>query len=129
MTADMKNQTFLQALLQRLFTGAVIALVVTLLVLAGGFLAGWRTAVQFSNGLFIAGSVVIILGIIAVWGGFTARGSFALTYAQSVSDMSIVERGKLWMLDSLRGYNAVVVATISGLLLIGLSILTFSLFG
>ena len=72
---------------------------------------------------------VVILGLVAVWGGFTARGDFRITYAQSVSDMSIVERGKLWMLDALRGYNAVVVATICGVLLIGLSILTFNLFG
>lgn len=129
MTADMKTQTFLQSLLQKLFTGALISLAVSLLVTLGGWLAGWRTAIQFSNGFFIAGSVVVIFGIIAVWGGFTARGSFALTYAQSVSDMTIVERGKLWMLDSLRGYNAVVVATICGIFLIGLSILTFNLFG
>lgn len=125
----MKTQTFFQSLWRMLVTGAVIAAAVGLLVALIGLVSGWRSGLQFSNGLFIAGSVVVILGLVAVWGGFTARGDFRITYAQSVSDMSIVERARLWALDSLRGYNAVVVATICGVLLIGLSILTFNLFG
>lgn len=125
----MKKQNLLNAWLGMFATGAAVAVITALLVALLGLILGWRTAVQYSNGLFMAGSVVVILGIAAVWGGFTARGNFAVTYAQSVSDMSIAERGKLWMLDALRGYNAVVVSAISGLLLIGLSILVYTLFG
>lgn len=125
----MKKQNLLHAWLGIFATGAVMAIVTALLTALLGLILGWQLAVQYSNGMFIAGSMVVILGVAAVWGGFTARGSFAITYAQSVSDMSIAERGKLWMLDSLRGYNAVVVSAISGLLLIGLSILIYSLFG
>src|SRR5574338_711302 len=124
MTAETQKPTLRDNLLHVFTTGAALAAAVALLVALFGVLRGWQTAVQFSNGLFVTGSAVIILGLLAVWGGFTARGNFAITYAQSVSDMSIAERGKLWMLDSLRGYNALVVATISGVLLIGLAVLT-----
>ena len=111
-----------------LVTAAVLAVIISLLVSLFGLVSGWRTSILFSNGMFVTGSAVIIFGLLSVWGGFTARGSFAITYAQSVSDMSILERGKLWMLDSLRGYNVVVVTTVCGVLLIGLSILIYQVF-
>ena len=115
-------------LMRMLVTAAVLAALIGLLVTLVGLVSGWRMAILYSNGMFVTGSAVIIFGLLSVWGGFTARGSFAITYAQSVSDMSILERGKLWMLDSLRGYNVVVVTTLCGVLLIGLSMLIYNLF-
>ncbi|HEY6072678.1 MAG TPA: hypothetical protein VIV15_04600 [Anaerolineales bacterium] len=125
----MKTQSVFSGLLRMLVTGTALALVLGALVALFGLISGWRNAIEFSNGMFVMGSAVVIFGLLSVWGGFTARGSFAITYAQSVSDMSILERGKLWMLDSLRGYNVVVVGTVCGLLLIGVSILVYQLFG
>ncbi len=129
----MNNQTgsklSLQSVLRMLVTAVVLAVLMAALAALVGTLQGWKTATKFSDGMFVMGSAVIIFGLLAVWGGFTARGSFAITYAESVSDMSILERGKRWMLDSLRGYNVVVVCTVTGLVLIGFSVLIYELFG
>jgi hypothetical protein len=114
--------------MRSILTGLALALVISLLVALFGAVSGWRTATQFSNAVFVVGSAVIIFGLLAVWGGFTSRGDFAMTYAQSVSDMSLSERVKLWVFDSLRGYHVVLVASICGALMIGLSVLIYELF-
>ena len=119
----MKTQSFFRDLLQTLVTGFALAGGSSTLVALYGFIVGWRTAVHFSNGMFVVGSAVIIFGLLAVWGGFTSRGDFAMTYSQSVSDMSLPERTRLWVLDSLRGYNVVAVMTFCGILMIGLAVL------
>lgn len=112
---------------------AIMALLCTLILgaLVGlyGWVAGWRSATEFSNGLFVTGSAVIIFGLLSAWGGFTSRGNFEMTYAQSVGDMSLAERVKLWTVDALRGYNVLIAATIIGALLIGLSVLIYTIFG
>ncbi len=47
----------------RLFaTTFLIALVVGILVSVIGWLLGWKTSVQFSNGLFISGGLIIVFG-------------------------------------------------------------------
>ena len=125
----MDTKTYSQALARMLVTGVTFALVVSILVALFGFVSGWRRPVQYSNGLFVVGAAVIIFGLLAVWGGFTSRGNFAMTYAQSVSDMSLAERSKLWMVDALRGYNVVTTCAVCGALLIGLSILVYQVFG
>lgn len=125
----MKTPTFTQDLLRVLVTGFVLAVGASLLVALYGLVAGWRTATHFSNGMFVVGSAVIIFGLLAVWGGFTSRGDFAMTYSQSVSDMSLPERTRLWMLDSLRGYHVVAVMTFCGILMIGLAVLIDKVFG
>lgn len=112
-----------------LLAGLASGLVIGILVALFGWISGWRTAIQFSNGMFVTGSAIIIFGILAVWGGFTNRGDFAQTYAQTASEMSLPERAKLMYVDVLRGYNVVITATIIGVVLIGLSVLTYNLFG
>ncbi|MGC8855756.1 MAG: hypothetical protein ACP5QU_03060 [Anaerolineae bacterium] len=94
-----------------------------------GWLLGWHTALQFSNGLFVAGSVVIIVGLTGFFGGVGARADFKWMYVQSVGDRSLAEQSKLWLADALRGYNIVATSTLSGVLLIGLSILVDQIFG
>ncbi len=112
---------------------AALALLCTLILgtLVGlyGWIAGWHSATEFSNGMFVTGSAVVIFGMLSVWGGFTSRGNFEMTYAQSVSDMSLSERAKLWATDALRGYNVLIVAAIIGALMIGLSVLIYTQFG
>jgi hypothetical protein len=122
-------QGTLKTFLRALQAGGVLAIVISLLVAFFGLIAGWRTATEYSNGMFAMGSAVIIFGLLAVWGGFTSRGSFQMVYPQSVSDMSLPERARLWMLDTLRGYQIVGVMTVCGALMIGLSVLIYELFG
>jgi len=107
--------------LTAVLAGAGVALI--------GLLLRWQTAVQFSNGLFVAGAAVIIFGALAVVGGFTSRGSFALSYSQSVSAASGPERTKQMIVEILRGYNALTFCVITGVILIGLSILIYTVFG
>jgi len=118
-----------QTSLKFLAAGLASGLVIGLLVALFGWISGWKTATQFSNGLFVTGAAVIIFGMLSVWGGFTSRGNFAITYAQTASEMSLSERAKLLYTDVLRGYNVVITATIIGAALIGLAILTYNLFG
>ena len=119
----------LQSSVKFLTAGLASGLVVGILVALFGWVSGWKTAIQFSNGMFATGAAIIIFGILTVWGGFTSRGNFAQTYAQTASEMSLPERAKLMYVDVLRGYNVVITTAIIGVVLIGLSILTFNLFG
>jgi len=93
-----------------------------------GWLAGWHTTIQFSNGLFVAGSAVGLLGLLAVLGTYRARASFGIQYSQSTSDMNLSERAKLWVKDINQGYNALIVGVVSGVLLIGFAILVDKIF-
>jgi hypothetical protein len=125
----METRSSLQTAFRILLAGLASGLVIGVLVALFGWVSGWKAAVEFSNGMFVTGSAIIVFGILSMWGGFTSRGNFAQTYAQTASDMSLPERAKLIYLDVLRGYNVVITCTIIGVVLIGLSVLTFNLFG
>jgi hypothetical protein len=112
-----------------LSVGLLTALCISAGVGLYGWLRGWQTAVEFSNGMFIAGAGVILLGGLAIAGGFTSRGNFAIPYSRSASEASGPERTKQMMVEILRGYNALVFSSIAGVTLIGLSILIYTLFG
>jgi hypothetical protein len=105
-----------------------ITIIVGGLTALTGWITGWQTAVQFSNGLFVAGSAVGLLGLLAVLGTYRARANFGIQYSQSTSDMNLSERTKLWVKDINQGYNALIVGVVSGALLIGLAILVDKIF-
>ena len=116
-------------ILRVIAAGLVAGLAIGVVVGLFGWVSGWKSALEFSNGLFVAGSAMIIFGMLSAWGGFTSRGSFALTYTQTASDMSLAERAKWTAIEVMRGYNVVGTATVMGLALIALSVLTYTLFG
>ena len=116
-------------ILRVIAAGLAAGLAFGLVVGLFGWVSGWRSALEFSNGLFVAGSAIIIFGMLSAWGGFTSRGNFALTYTQTASDMSLAERAKWTAIEVMRGYNVVGTATVMGLALIALSVLTYTLFG
>jgi hypothetical protein len=111
--------------LRMLGAGILAALCIGAGVTLYGWLRGWQTATQFSNGMFVSGAAVIILGVLTIVGGFTSRGNFAIMYSQSAGDAS----AKQMMVELLRGYNALIFSAITGITLVGLSILIYSLFG
>ncbi len=119
----------LRNFLKILLTGIASGLVIGMLVGLFGWLRGWKTATEFSDGLFVTGSAIIIFGLLSVWGGFTMRGNFAVTYAQTASDASLPERAKQWSLDVLRGYNVLATTAIIGVVVLALSILVYNIFG
>ena len=83
---------------------------------------GWET-VEYSNGMFIGGAVAIALAILSSFGSWGNRADFKQMYSQSAGDMSLADRSKLWVQDMTRGYNALLLMSIVGALLIGLSVL------
>ena len=113
---------------QMLIIIPIITFVIGSAVALIGWISGWQKSTQFSNGFFISGSAVGLLGLLTVLGGYRARSSFDIQFSQSTSDMNLSERTKLWINDLNQGYNALIVCIASGALLIGLAILVDKLF-
>jgi len=108
-----------------LFT-LLLAVAIGLVVSAVGFLFGWRTTTQFSDGLFWSGSLAIVLGVFSVMGNYQMRSTFGVLYAQSAGATSLVERSQRWMSDTLQSYQFYVIAFLVGVLLIGAAVLVGS---
>lgn len=87
-----------------------------------GLIKDWGP-VEYSNGMFIGGAVAVALAILSSFGSWGNRADFKQMYSQSAGDMSLAERSKLWVHDMTRGYNALVLLSLVGVLLIGLSVL------
>ena len=94
----------------------------SLIVLGFGLLRQWNTLVQFSNGFFVAGAIVIILGLFSVTGGFSQRANFPIKYAETAGQASIKERTQRMMSDINQQYGFMIIWTSVGVLLIGISI-------
>jgi hypothetical protein len=87
-----------------------------------GLINDWGT-VDYSNGMFIGGAVAIAIAILSSFGSWGNRADFKQIYSQSAGDMSLTERSRLLVRDMTRGYNAFLLMSIVGVLLIGFSIL------
>jgi len=94
------------------------AIIVTLI----GLIGDWEL-VDYSNGMFIGGAIAIGFAILSSFGSWSNRADFKQVYSQSAGDMSLVERSKFLVQDMTRGYNAFLLMSLVGILLIGLSIL------
>jgi hypothetical protein len=105
-----------------LFT-LLIAVLLGALVSLIGLLLGWRTGTQYSNGLFLVGAIVIIVGIFSVLGGFGMRSDFKVLYSQSASSMNIADRSRRWISDTTQGYSAYIFMLLSGGFLFAFSVL------
>lgn len=99
-----------------------ITLVVSLIVIIVGLVYDWDQPVQFSNGFFVAGAIVILLGTLSVAGGFQQRANFQMTYAESAGQASIPERAQRMMGDINQRYGVLVLMIGAGVLLIGISV-------
>ena len=103
-------------------TALILFLLASVIVTIIGLIGGWEL-VDYSNGMFIGGAIAIGFAILSSFGGWSNRADFKQVYSQSAGDMSLVERSKSLVQDMTRGYNAFLLMTIVGILLIGLSIL------
>ncbi len=101
---------------------ALISLVVLLL---GTFLH-WNDPFQFSNGFFIAGAILIVLGILSITGGFAQRSQFGFLYSESAGQMDSAERNQRMVADMTQRYGGFVLLLATGLLLIGISVIVGS---
>ncbi len=105
-------------------TTALISLVVLLM----GYFLQWDDPFKFSNGFFMAGAILIVLGILSVTGGFTQRSNFGMLYSESAGQMNTNERTQRMLADMTQRYGAFVLLLVSGLLLMGISVALGSLF-
>ena len=98
-------------------------LLVSLIVLIVGLTLHWNTPVQFSNGFFIAGGIVIVLGIVSGMGGLEQRGDAALLYGETAGHASITERTQQMLTDSKQRYGMLILAITVGALLIVIAVI------
>ena len=118
-----KENIMKKSFLRLVGTTLLLALMIGMLVSGVGWLLGWRTSVQFSNGLFIPGGILVVLGILSVMGGYGMRSDFHVVYSQSAGDMSNAERAQRWAADMTQGYSAFIFLFLTGGFLVGLAVL------
>ena len=106
----------------RILIGAILfSLIPGIVVSVIGLLRGWRTS-QFSDGLFWAGVLMILIGFVSL------QGHSQRTMDWPPIHVDPAERAKLWAADIFRGRILMAVFGISGLLLFGLAGLVLILF-
>ena len=114
----------------RLAVFVVAAGLVFITVIAGvGWIIGWRTSVEYSNGFFIVGAITAVFGAYSALGGLGMRGHPGVNVARTASPASLEERNRQMFKDMKEGNNFAVVMVIVGLLLIGFAMAIPSLFG
>lgn len=92
--------------------------VISLAVLLVGYLLHWTEPVNYSNGFFTAGAILIVLGVYSVAGGFAQRANFGMTYAESAGQANIAERNQRTAADLTQRYGSMIFLGVTGLLLI-----------
>ena len=108
----------------RLVAFVIAASIVLVCVVAGGgWLIGWRTSTEFSNGFFIVGAIAAVFGAYSALGGFGMRAHPGVNVARTASPASLEERNRQMVKDMIEGNNFAVVLVIVGLLLIGVAVL------
>ncbi len=95
-------------------TTILIALAVLLL----GYFLGWNQPAQYSNGFFVAGAILVVIGVYTVFGGFAQRANFGMTYAESAGQAGIAERNQRTAGDIVQRYGTMIFLVVTGLLLI-----------
>lgn len=116
MEAAMKN-TILRILISAILFTVVSGIVVAII----GLMLGWKTSVQFSDGFFWAGAIVISIGFVNFLGMLSQRTVSGLEYSQSAIHLDASERFKIWQADILHSYHLLAFLGICGLLLFGLA--------
>ena len=107
--------------LRILISAILFSLVAGIVVSIIGLLLRWTTYIQFSDGFFWAGAIVISIGVINLMGMFSQRTVSGLEYSQSAVHLDATERFRIWESDMLHGYKLLAFLGTSGFLLLGLS--------
>jgi hypothetical protein len=109
--------------IRRILIGAILfSLIAGIVVSIIGLKLGWKTSIQFSDGFFWAGALMIFIGLIS-YQGYSQRPR-----EESMVSVDPAERSNLWAADTSRGKNIMAMFGISGLLLFVVSFLVGRLF-
>ena len=112
-------------ILRILISAIVFSLIVGVVVLIIGLIAGWKTYTQFSDGFFWAGTIMILIGVMFLL-GYGERIISTSSTTPSLTPkayLSPTEHSSRLAEDTLRGKKLLGIFGISGLLLFGLSFL------
>jgi hypothetical protein len=104
--------------------GATMA--ISLLVLLIGYFLHWSDPFKFSNGFFTVGALLVVLGILSIGGGFAQRANFGVLYGESAGQMSSPERARRMVADITQRYGSFIFLLLTGLFLIGISVIVGS---
>jgi len=115
-------------ILRSLKKSLIISGIISVILVMAGLLFSWKTAIQFSNAFFWAGAILIVFGVLSVFGGYGMRSNFGVVYSQSSGDMNILERTKQWIKDTEQSYSIYILLLISGVILMLLSVLIGEIF-
>ena len=89
------------------FFGLVVAieLVVLIIILILGWRMGWSSMDQYSEGLQIAGMLIIGLGLFGIKGNWESMRSFEYQYSMSASEQSSLQRTQQTLSDIAESYR------------------------
>ncbi len=118
----------MKKLIHSLVKSLIICGVVSILLVVVGLLLKWKNSIQFSNAFFWAGAILVIFGVLSIFGGYGMRSNFGVIYSQSAGDMNIVERTKQWIADTEQSYSIYILLLFSGVVLMLLSVLIGEIF-
>ena len=102
-------------------TAIIVTLLTALVVSLYGWLRNWNTT-QFSNGMFYAGVVAILIAIIFSFNRRSTLPDYYRPPSASEKNEPQGESVRRWVEDMRRGYNAFLLMSLVGALLIGLSV-------
>ena len=102
-------------------TALAISAVAALVVSIFGWIRNW-SATQFSNGMFFTGMIAILIAVIFSFNRKSTMPGYYKTKTSSEKIETELDGIKHWIEDMRRGYNAFLLMTLVGALLIGLSV-------
>lgn len=102
-------------------TAILVSLVTALVVSLYGWIRNW-SATQFSNGMFYAGMIAILVAIIFSFNRKSTLPDYYKPPSPSEKNESQFDSIVRWTHDMNRGYNAFLLMSLVGILLIGLSV-------
>ena len=114
------EDTLISKILRFVFTMMIVMVIAAVLVIIVGLLLKWKTPVQFSNGFFFGGDILIMIGLVNVMGAKYQEGTGISNYNpvnRTERDFSL----KLMMEDATRGQNFMAYMGTAGLLLFGVA--------
>ena len=115
-------------LIHSLVKSLIICGIVSILLVVMGLLLKWKSTIQFSNAFFWAGAILVIFGVLSIFGGYGMRSNFGVIYSQSAGDMNILERTKQWIADTEQSYSIYILLLFSGVVLMLISVLIGEIF-
>jgi hypothetical protein len=102
-------------------TALAVSVITALVVYIFGLLRNWNTT-QFSNGMFYAGFIALLIAIVFSFNRKSTLPDYYKPKKTAGKDEAQGDGIRLWVNDMNRGYNAFLLMSLVGALLIGLSV-------